>query len=219
VLRVDPPTAPGARERVRARLEAVIPAMTGGLGGGATGTGPPPPVTAVTFGSRTAQLIVAFVAGGAVGVALYSSLSTVPAPRVVYVDRPIADAAPVATADSSEVAKSTLALPQPSAVSAARPPASSKTGPSQLSAERVILDEARAALVREDAPRALRDLDRHRRMFPNALLGDERDALQVQALVKSERYDEARSLAAAFRRRAPDSLFIPMVEAAIASIP
>jgi hypothetical protein len=56
-------------------------------------------------------------------------------------------------------------------------------------------------------------------LFPSALLGEERDALQAQApWSKAARYDEARARDS-FRKRTPGSLFLPMVDAAIASIP
>jgi hypothetical protein len=51
------------------------------------------------------------------------------------------------------------------------------------------------------------------------MLGEEREVLMVQALVRAARYDEARARATAFRRTVPDSLFLSAVDAAIASIP
>jgi outer membrane protein assembly factor BamD (BamD/ComL family) len=82
-----------------------------------------------------------------------------------------------------------------------------------------MLDVARTAITEGDAQRGLDRLEQHRRLFPNALLTEERDALQVQALVKAARYDKARARAGEFRRRTPGSLFLPAVDAAIASIP
>jgi outer membrane protein assembly factor BamD (BamD/ComL family) len=82
-----------------------------------------------------------------------------------------------------------------------------------------LLDEARSALAQGDPARALERLQRHRQSFPMPLLGEERDAMWVSALVKAGRYDEARTRAEAFRRRFPDSLFASMVDTAIASIP
>jgi outer membrane protein assembly factor BamD (BamD/ComL family) len=89
----------------------------------------------------------------------------------------------------------------------------------QLDAERALLDDARSALGQGDAARALGVLERHERQYPHPLLGEERDALLVQALVRAGRYTEARSRADAFRRRAPNSLLLPAVDAAIGSIP
>jgi hypothetical protein len=156
--------------------------------------------------------------GGAVGAALYAGLTKPPPPRIVYVDRPVAPPPALTTAPSPAPS---IGTPQESPLGAASVPHSStaKSHASQLSAERLILDEARAAIVQGDPRRGLDRLERHRRLFPNPLLAEERDALQVQALVKAGRYDEAKASAEAFRKRTPESIFLPMVEAAIASIP
>jgi hypothetical protein len=109
-----------------------------------------------------------------------------------------------------------LATPSVSPTSHA---ASASSGPSQLAAERALLDEARAALVQGDPPRAIERLQRHRRTFLNPMLAEERDAMEVEALVRAGRGAEARARADAFRKRSPDSLFMPTVQSAIESIP
>jgi hypothetical protein len=86
-------------------------------------------------------------------------------------------------------------------------------------AERILLDEARAALAQGDAAGAIDRLDRHRRTYRVPLLGEERDAMWIEALVRAGRYDEARAREAAFRRRSPHSLFSSMVESALQAIP
>jgi hypothetical protein len=212
---LHPDAAP--RARVRSRLAAVIP--MGGEGGsrGREEPGPDggPSATSVT---RSLASAAAFVAGGVVGAAFYAGLVKQPPARIMYVDRPVAMSVPPT---ASRLAESNSA-PQVSPEVA--PPVSphssaSMNHASQLSAERIMLDEARTAITQGDAHRGLDRLERHRRLFPNALLTEERDALRVQALVKAARYDEARAHADAFRRRAPGSLFLPAVDAAIASIP
>jgi len=97
--------------------------------------------------------------------------------------------------------------------------ASSSSRTVQLTAERVLLDEARGALVQGDPNRALDRIERHRRTFVTPILGEERDAMEVEALVKVGRAAEARAKASAFRRHTPDSLFLPAVESAVESIP
>ena len=62
-------------------------------------------------------------------------------------------------------------------------------------------------------------VQRHRRTFVSPILGEERDAMEVEALVKAGRYEDARARADAFRSRTPNSLFLATVEAAVASIP
>ncbi|HEY6461482.1 MAG TPA: hypothetical protein VIY73_15050, partial [Polyangiaceae bacterium] len=85
---------------------------------------------------------------------------------------------------------------------------------SQLSAERMLLDEARAALVQGNPTVALDRLQRHRRTFASPVLGEERDAMEVEALARAGRVPEAQARADAFRRHYPRSLFLPTVESA-----
>jgi hypothetical protein len=82
-----------------------------------------------------------------------------------------------------------------------------------------MLDSARNALTRGDPAGALAILDRHAKRFPGARLGEEREALAIQALVLSDRYDDARARAARFRSTAPNSLFLPAIESSLGSIP
>lgn len=222
LLREESPVDPAVRARVRSRLAALIPIRGGGPGGaGGDGPvqrgGPPqgvPGAALASFGSKA----VAFVMGGAVGVALYVGLAKPPPPQIIYVDRPVAP--PTASAAPSPTAPPS-ATPQDSSAAVAPVTRASvaKSRASQLSAERLLLEEARTANMQGDTQRALERLERHRRLFATPLLGEERDALQVQALVKAGRYDEARASADAFRKHTPDSIFLPMVDAAIASIP
>ncbi|MGH7435586.1 MAG: hypothetical protein ACRENE_07915 [Polyangiaceae bacterium] len=109
----------------------------------------------------------------------------------------------------------------PIAANVATAPASSPVRPTsaQLDAERALLDTARAALVGGDADAALSALARHARTFGHPLLAEERDALMVQALVRAGQYSEARLRANSFRRKTPQSLLLPAVDAAVASIP
>ena len=222
LLRTEPSPDPAVRARARSRLAAVVPMGGGGSPGGDGsaphgGEGLREAVKTGPFASY-GMTAVAFLTGGVVGAALYAGLAKAPPPQVVYVDRPVAQPA---TSVAPPPAESTSSpQPLPAAVTSVPPhPSQSRGHASQLSEERVILDEARAAISQGDAQRGLDRLERHRRLFPSALLGEERDALQVQALVKAARYDEARARADSFRKRTPGSLFLPMVDAAIASIP
>jgi hypothetical protein len=90
---------------------------------------------------------------------------------------------------------------------------------SPFAAERMLLDEARALIVQGAPDRALARLDEHRVRFPDGMLGEERDAMAIEALVNAGHYDDARARADAFRARAPNSLFMATVDSAIASIP
>lgn len=237
LLRANPPAPPDARQRVRSRLASSAPGFVpmGGApaaaAGGALGA---LPTGALVFG--------AFVLGGLAGAVLFARLAREPQARVVYVDRPVPEVvasppeapSPAAHPEASSVATRPEAAPEPTkaalfearsseppppeaalhVVQATRPPRAS-----QLAAERTLLDEARAALVQEAPERAIGLLNQHARRFPTAILGEERDAMQVEALVDAGRSSEARARADAFRVQRPNSLFLGTVESAIASIP
>jgi hypothetical protein len=223
LLRTEHAPDPAARGRVRSRLAAVLP-MGGGGSPGGEGPAPKPPSRALRGTGATGSpasygiAAVAFLTGGVVGAVLYAGLTKPPPPQVVYVDRPVvvpASSGGLPSAESSPVPETS----PPEVTSSPSRSSPSRSHASHLSAERVILDEARAAISQGDAQRGLDRLERHRRLFPTALLAEERDALQVQALVKAARYNDARARADSFRNRTPGSLFLPMVEAAITSIP
>jgi hypothetical protein len=237
-LRAERPAPRDGRARVRGRLEAAIPEMRrggngGGQGGGANG-GTERGVAGV--GPHTLG-IVAFVLGAVTGAALFAAMAGThpPPPRVVYVDRPAPPVAapalqpPPATASpmttmapppTPEPPATRLATTWPAAPAqpaAARPAAA--THGSRLTEERILLDEARAGLIQGEPERAIERLDRHRVRFADGVLAEERDAMQVEALARAGRYDEARERASAFRARMPGSLFLPTVESAIGSVP
>ncbi len=223
LLRKEQPAPSATKARVRAKLAAVIPSMSGGGHGGdssgGAGANSRGSAAASRLGAKWSALAASFVIGGITGAALYAGLTERRSPEVAYVDRPVpalasATSGPFPSADTTGIAAVTA-----TAAVLVPHPVSSATRLSQLSAERMVLDEARGALVQHDAQRALDALDRHRRTFANGLLAEERDAMQVQALVAAGRYDEARLRANSFRKRTRDSLFLPMVDAAIASIP
>ena len=217
----EPPDTP-TRARARARLAGVIP-MGGSAGGGRPGeVGVPRGLGAPSarLAAGHAVAVLAFVMGGVTGAALYAALVKPPPTRVVYVNRPATApiAAPPSPSAAEVAAEMSTAVPASARLAAPRSSAP-RNSASQLSAERIMLDEARAALLHGDPSRALALVERHRRTFSNALLAEERDALEVQSLVKASRFDEARARADAFHKHAPGSLFSSVVDAAIQSIP
>lgn len=205
--------------------------------GGASGQGSPggagPAVASSGWLGRNARaaVLAAFALGGASGAALVVALRPAVAARVVYLDRPVAgrngkaeeisgvarqaepSSLPAATSSAS-VAASLQPVPLPPVRSIASPSSSAS-----LAAERLLLDQARAALSAGNTDQALASTDLHARRFAHPQLGEEREALGIQALVGGGRYDEARARAARFRAAWPNSLFLPAVEASVASIP
>jgi hypothetical protein len=163
---------------------------------------------------------VTFVVGGLSGAALHAVIQKPPAERIVYVERQPPPAPPVAapaveSAPALPSAPLAVHLPplRESAHTSAPPP------PSSLAAERALLDDARGALGSGDAARALAVADELGHRFPRAQLGEEREAIAIQALVALGRYDEARARAKQFHDASPSSLFAPVIDAAIGSIP
>ena len=55
--------------------------------------------------------------------------------------------------------------------------------------------------------------------FPDGRLVEEREALRVQALAQLGRAAEAHEVAARFRRQYPRSMLLPVVDAALQSLP
>jgi hypothetical protein len=210
LLREAPRPPVDARDRVRARLAASIP-VPGGGGHGSNASG------ASALGTK-ALVGLALVVGAGTGAALHAALSHPPPPVVVYVDRPVPTEAVASTPAAGSAPSPDAPVAAASIPVSAHPP-SAPIGPSQLAAERALLDEARTALVQGDPARALDRLQKHRRSFLNPMLAEERDAMEVEALARLGRGDEARSKADAFRRHSPDSLFMPTVLSAVGSIP
>ena len=88
-----------------------------------------------------------------------------------------------------------------------------------LAAERGLIEQARTALARDQGATALAALERHARDYPQGELEEERESLQVQALVGLGRFDQARKIGAHFHKRFPRSIFAAVVDEALKSIP
>ena len=208
-------------DSARARIASRLGVQTG-LGGQTPGEASA--ATAKAAGGRLAAMLIAtFVAGGGVGAALHARFAHSHGPRVVYVYAPASSVpgtqpsgAPSTHSAVPAAIDSTSSAPQAPTAAVVVPPRSRTT---QLDAERALLDTARGALVSGDSDSALRALDRHAKTYRRPLLGEEHDALLVQALVQAGRYAEARAGAEALRRKFPQSFLLPAVDAAIASIP
>jgi hypothetical protein len=208
----DPP-GPEAKARVLARLAVVAPVLA-----------PRGTASAASLAGKAVVAVTALVVGGVAGAGLYAELRPSPPPQLVYLPQPLmpstASVAPVvAPSAAAELSASPPAGLAPRAIPSPAPAGAYSSHAAQLTAERVLLDEARGALAQGDPSRALDRIERHRRTFSSPILGEERDAMEVEALARLGRSAEARARADAFRRRTPDSLFLPAVESAIGSIP
>ncbi|XXY45998.1 hypothetical protein WME91_38950 [Sorangium sp. So ce269] len=132
-----------------------------------------------------------------------ASLTNVaPAPQGTGLAREVPSPVPAVTA-----VPAAAPLPrEPSSEQVAPPPA---TPTFVLSDELRIIDAARAALARGDAPLALRLTAEHAARFPGGSLAIERDVLRVDALVAGGHMAEAASRACAFAARSPRSAQAP----------
>ncbi len=161
---------------------------------------------------------VALLGGVAIGAGLHAALQRPSTERIVFVDRP-----PSVTPSRPEEPSAGAPASAPSAapvLAPLRPVVRPSPQPSSsLSAERALLDEARRALSQDDGARALALAGEHEHRFAQPQLAEEREAIAIQALVLRGRYDEARARAARFRAASPNSLFLPAVDASLASIP
>jgi hypothetical protein len=92
--------------------------------------------------------------------------------------------------------------------------------PSDLAAERRLIDAARADVAEGRFEPALAGLNAHRRRFPAGALAEDRDALAIEALIGAGRRSEATRAAGAFEREHPASLLRGRVRAlAAAAVP
>ncbi len=229
-----PDPAPEVGQRVFARLSAslALPAPPPAHVPSPAGPAVAPPAAVAGAGRAVLGLtrkgILTFVVGAAVGAGTYGTVDHVRhrQPAEVVVPAPVAPApavAPVLAPPAAEPSPAVEARP-PAAVApparasdrSASPATSRDRG---LAAERKLVEMARTALARSQTDDALATLQRHGRTFPKGQLAEERDSLLVQALVAKGDYPQARQKAARFRHDHPASLFLPVVDQAVRSIP
>lgn len=232
---------PGASDRVFAALSAAVPTLAAAPAGDALSRstqladvadatqfaqGPAiasAAVGSISLGKAAVLAAVACVFGAGAGAGLMHVASE-PAPRIVYVDRPPREsqANVVGTAETVAPTPRTIeataledSVPaKPRAEASATPSAGTRTTDG-LGVERKVLDAAVTAFTRGDSQEALRVIERHADAHPQGQLQEERDALRVRVLADLGRKDEARTRAAAFRARYPQSLLGPAVDSAV----
>lgn len=98
-------------------------------------------------------------------------------------------------------------------------PADSDALDADLAAERAAIEAIRENLRKADSSAALTAIEAHRVRFARGRLVDERESLRVQALALAGRDDQAREAGARFRARYPGSLFLPVVDEVVRSLP
>lgn len=224
----------GAKARLMSRLATELFDVPGGDGGasqGGTGGGSSPAapaggvgasagasglvakavVTKLVVGASVASLAV----GGAIGAGVHSVVATPkpveqPAPVVVKQPEKPVEAPPPPPVVEAPVEK---VEPKPTLVA---PPMPKLSADEQLALEKSYVEQARAAMARQDTAAALEALAQHEKRFPKGQLTEERMALQVLALVRAGRSIEANNVATEFRRRFPNGLMRSVVDGALA---
>jgi hypothetical protein len=199
------------------------PGGHGGVGGGAAVRG----VKHLATGS-IAKTVATLIIGGVIGAGVHEAHDraterraeharvTVAAPPPIVAPVPPPPGQPAARPDVTNHARVEGPPPRPERA-AARTEARERDR--NLAAERALIEQARTALAREQGAAALAALERHARDFPEGELTEERESLQVQALVALSRFEQARKSAARFHRRFPRSIFGAVVDEALGSIP
>jgi hypothetical protein len=207
----------------------------GGVGdpGTGTGTGVGGPITLGALGALKSAGIGALVGVVVAGAASFASppgpppaahpSATVALSEPAALERTPAPALPVAPADpaTSDAPAARRAL---GASSAARSESLAPTGSvavladsaeeraSQLREESRALQAVRGALRRADAAGALATLEATRVRFPASVLGQEREALTIQALALGGQHDTAQARARAFLAKFPTSPHAPSLK-------
>jgi len=123
---------------------------------------------------------------------------TPPDPVAPPVPPPAPRRTPAAAAAASPAPAASPAL-------AAAPAAAPVRTGSSLGDEVAALDKAKRALSAGDAPGSLAILDGYDHAFPRGALSQEATALRIEALARSGRTAEARTMLAALRAKNPDS--------------
>jgi TolA-binding protein len=170
--------------------------------------------------------------GGALGAGVHEAYDRARDRRAEHAAIPVVAPPPATTPPATLPPPATpppaVRAPEPTTASEARrPPAKAEHSREVeirerdrgLGAERALIEQARTALSRDKSGDALAALERHARDFPQGELEEERESLQVHALVGLERYDQARKVGARFHRRFPRSIFGAVVDEVLRSIP
>ena len=212
-VRQGRPVPPSLRGNLETRLASILVP-------GLPDVGPTSPARAAMTAPRLAWGAVArgiglFAAGSAVGAGVHARVPKATV-EIRYVDRIVVvgpDAAP------------STPVPPPAPVPEAAPlaprpaPTQETERDTDLTRELALIDTAQSALGRGEPQVALLSLDKHAKAFPKGRLSEQREALAIQALVRTGQGGQARARASRFAQQYPRSLFLPVVKAALETIP
>ncbi|WP_394834881.1 hypothetical protein LVJ94_51125 [Pendulispora rubella] len=221
LARAEAPEPPSGLED---RIWSQVSTGFGVPDGGAPNSPPPPPSALHAALGKWGVLstIAALAVGGAGGAIVRGAIDAPAAPAnvasAVVVPEPPVTSAPTAASPVSESPAAPTnredAGPPPIVAKPASGPKPARRDV-DLAEEQSLLETARSAILRRDPVLALAPLREHAQRFPRGHLIEERDGLWVQALANAGETAAARTKAAEFRRRYPQSLLLPAVEAAV----
>lgn len=198
-------------DRIDASLN--VAAAVGTSGAAAAGAKTAVATTASLSAAKIGAIVLVSAAAGA-GVSRVVEHRYFP-PEPVVIERVVPAPMPVVVAPPVvEVPPAPVVVETPKPVVRVEKPAEPREKPEVISSkERQLVESARTALLRGDAQAALTAIASHRAQFPTGQLAEERDSLEVQALVHSGRIDDARAAAKRFRATYRDSVLGPAVDA------
>ncbi len=172
---------------------------------------PPPGAAASQLGAylTKGKLFLAMLAGlglGAVGLSVWSSSSAPPTTVATVPSSPALPAATPPVIEAPAIVQEPVVAEEPSKAALEAKPRVSAA--SQLREESAAVLEARAALRAGDAPRSLALLSQARARFPRGALGQEREALTIEALSRAGQAAAAQRRAKAFLAAHPQSPYV-----------
>ncbi len=206
------PADPAAKVRVLARIESTLALPPPG--------GVAAPVAASGVG-KLALLVGALVVGAGAILFVTTRPSEIPPP--VRAELPFS--APLPEPTAVPVRPAPVVAPPPAPVAPApavaapaprpqpHPPRVSDEG--DLAAERALVESARQAMIGGHPLDSLSLLGKHQRRFPHGRLVEEREVLAIQSMARTGDLDGARTRAARFRTRFPNSIQRAVIDATV----
>lgn len=195
--RARPPPSEVELARLASRLDSVFSA-------------PPAPVASGhPVISRIVSTVTVLAVGAVAGALMHAQWGE---PRVVTIERRV-EVPGLQPAPSTPLP---LEVPPTDAPARAKRPVTIRgTEPTPSERERLLIEQATAALARGNPEHALEACERHARDFVHGQLAEERESLAIRALVGLGRQEDARERATRFRAEFPDGLLVDVVEAAL----
>jgi hypothetical protein len=210
--RARPPVGDEQLARLAARIEGSFAAAAPAVATSAASTGAAAKAVGSVAATKAVLVAVSLGVGAVMGAQVQARFGT---PREVIIERRIEVPAPVKEepAPAAPVKEEPAPPIAPPRLAERAAPKKAEHPPVEL--ERLLIEQATAALSRGNAEQTLEACTQHAAQFPNGQLSEERESLAIRALLHLGRREEARARAAEFRARYPDGLLLDVVEKAL----